>query len=206
MKTRIILFLFSLLTINSLYAQTNDLTEEVKQTIADFAKQRVDQFNDQLTFIAGKKKYSDEVKDKYISQALKNFIGGGKAYRNEETGQMEDAPTMEVSSINRRTGFVSVNQLPTETYLQNLKNLNYTEVTVTSSSAHFITEFKQVSDNEYETVMSYVQIFVGKRDNRIVYKDKTEKHVRVHIKKVDLGNGLIKWNVLLGDIQVKATK
>lgn len=206
MKTRIIIFLIAVFTVNGLYAQTNDLTEEIKQTISDFAKQRVDQFNDQLSFIAGKKKYGDDVKDKYIRQALKNFIGGGNDYRNEETGELIKAPTMEVSSINRRNGFVTVNKLPIKTYLNNLKNLRYSEISVTSSSAHFITEIKQVSENEYETVMSYAQIFVGKRDMRVVYSDETEKHVRIHIKRIDLGDGQVKWNVLLGDIMVKATK
>lgn len=206
MKTRIIVFLLSLFAINSMYAQTNDLTEEVKQTIAEFAKQRVDQFNDQLTFIAGKKSFSDEVKNFYIRQALKNFIGGGEDYLNEKTGEMEDAPTMEVSSINRRIGRVQVKKLPIKKYLNNLKNLSYSKVTVSSSSAHFITEFKQVSENEYETVLSYAQLFVGEKDMRIVYQDETEKHVRVHITKIDLGDGQVKWNVLLGDIKVNATK
>lgn len=90
-------------------------------------------------------------------------------------------------------------------YLNNLRNLRYTEVNVTAGDAFFCSDAKQVGPNKYMATLSYRQYFVGKMDGRIVYNDKTDKTVKVYITKTVI-DGRTRWTVLLGDIKVDATE
>ncbi len=111
---------------------------------------------------------------------------------------------MQVSCI-QRNGKIRVTDKPIQSYLQRLKFLNYTNVTVTAGDAFFCSEARQIGENKYVATLSFRQYFVGKRDGLIVYQDKTDKTVTVYIEK-KLIDGKSMWTILLGDIKVDATE
>ncbi len=213
MKIFRLLFIIAMVfCVNIAYSQTNDLTKEDMDQLLEQTKHKVNEFNGYISFIAQKKRYKtlqeqtevEQSKDEYIKQALRLFIGGGKAYTDND-GNYHLAPVMEVSSIARKTRRVRVTDRPIGVYLNNLKNMRYTEVTVTTGDAFFCSDAKQVGDDQYEVTLSFRQYFVGKTDGKVVYSDKTDKTVKVYIKKKVI-DGRTRWTVLLGDIKVDATE
>ena len=110
---------------------------------------------------------------------------------------------MQVSSI-RRNGQVTVKSKKVSEYLKALKGLNYKNVTITSGDAFFCSEARQIGEGKYVTTLSFRQYFIGERDGRVVYRDKTDKTVTVYIERKNI-DGRAQWTVLLGNIEVKAT-
>lgn len=196
---------------NIAFGQTNDLTQEDMEQLLVQTQLKVNQFNGYISFIAKKEKYSslrqqqeiEKNKDAYIQQALKLFIGGGEDYI-DEYGNHQPAPIMQVSCL-LRNGKTRINDRKIGIYLNNLKNMRYTEVKVTAGDAYFCSEARQIGENKYMTTLSYRQFFVGKIDGRVVYGDKTDKTITVYIEK-KIVDGRSIWTVLLGDIKVDATE
>lgn len=196
---------------NIAFGQTNDLTQEDMEQLLVQTQLKVNQFNGYISFIAKKEKYSslrqqqeiEKNKDAYIRQALKLFIGGGEDYI-DEYGNHQPAPIMQVSCL-LRNGKTRINDRKIGIYLNNLKNMRYTEVKVTAGDAYFCSEARQIGENKYMTTLSYRQFFVGKIDGRVVYGDKTDKTITVYIEK-KIVDGRSIWTVLLGDIKVDATE
>ncbi len=191
--------------------RTNDLSKEEMAAFKERAKLKVDQFNNYISFIS-KKYYPktakeqeeiEESKDAYIEQACELFIGNGRDYYDADTNYCK-APQMETSSINRATNTVKIKSEPVADYLVRMKGLRYNEVYVTASDAYFISEARKVGENQYEATLSYTQTFYGLRDKRIVYRDQTDKTIKVYITRIVI-DGRIRWDVLLGDIKVDAT-
>lgn len=211
MKKLFSIFALLLFTI-PVIGQTSDLSTEDLLMLQERAKQKVDQFNNYISFIAKRKRYSSwseqsedmNNKNAYIKEALKLFIGGGKQSL-DIYGNVIPAPTMEVSSINRRTRKTRISSRPISIYLESMKNLNYKEVNVTASDAYFASEAKQISGNQYKVTLSYCQWFVGRRGDGYVYRDKTDKTVEVYITR-EVVDERVRWTVQLGNIKVDATE
>lgn len=209
---RLLSFIIMLLSVNLAYSQTSDLSKEDMDQLLEQTKHKVNEFNGYVSFIAKKKRYKslqeqnemEQSKTEYIKQALKLFIGGGYAYIDED-GNHQPASVMQVSSISKKTRKTKVTDRDISIYLNNLRNLRYTEVNVTAGDAFFCSDAKQVGPNKYMATLSYRQYFVGKMDGRIVYNDKTDKTVKVYITKTVI-DGRTRWTVLLGDIKVDATE
>lgn len=193
-------------------AQNTRNSEEVKEVVKEYAAAKVNEFNGYLSYIATKsnpktlkeQREISAVKDSCIADALKLFIGNGKASK-DIFGNVIPAPRMQVSA-KRRNGSIRINTLSVYKYLNNLKNMSYTKVDIKSSKAVYISDLRQIAENKYETVFSFAQIFVGSRDGIVVYKDETKKSVKVYITATDYGNNRIIYDVLLGDISVDATE
>lgn len=205
--TFVAMFLYA----NIVLGQTNDLTKEDMEQLLVQTQLKVNQFNGYISFIAKKEKYTsqrqqqeiEKNKDAYIQQALKLFIGDGEDYV-DEYGNHQPAPIMQVSCL-LRNGKTRINDRKIGVYLNNLKNMRYTEVQVTAGDAYFCSEARQIGENKYMTTLSYRQFFVGKMDGRVVYGDKTDKTITVYIEK-KIVDGRSIWTVLLGDIKVDATE
>ena len=185
-------------------AQTSDLTKEVEETLKQQARVKVDELTNHISFIMQKSGYGDEIKDFHIQAALNLFLGKGKTY-SDKYGNIQPAPRMQVSSINRSTGAVNVRDFPVATYLSNLKYLSYDQVEITNSKSTFITNLQKVGEDEYEAVLSWVQIFIGKKGDMVIYKDKTKKNIVVRMQKKSYG-GIVRWDVLLGDTTAAVTE
>lgn len=199
-----IISLFAILFCICSAAQTNDLTKEVEETLKQQARIKVDELTNHISFIMQKSGYDNEIKDYHITAALNLFLGKGKPYE-DKYGNSQPAPRMQVSSINRVTGSVSTRDYPVSTYLSNLKYLNYDQIEITNSKSTFINNLHKVSEDEYEAVLSWVQIFIGKRNDMVIYKDKTKKNIVVRMQKKNYG-GIDRWNVLLGDTTAAVTE
>lgn len=185
-------------------AQTSDLTKDVEETLKQQAKVKVDELTNHISFIMQKSGYDDEIKDFHIQAALNLFMGKGKSY-SDKYGNVQPAPRMQVSSINRTTGVVSIRDFPVSTYLSNLKYLSYDQVEITNSKSTFIDNLHKVGEDEYEAVLSWVQIFIGKKGDMVIYKDKTKKNIVVRMQKKNYG-GIVRWDVLLGDTTAAVTE
>lgn len=212
MKIRIALILLAwVFSFNHTFAQTSDLSESDMEALKEQAKNKVDQFNDYISYIASKRKYKNAAeqaedsknKDAHIEEACKLFIGGGRQSK-DNYGNVIPAPQME-TSIKRRNGTIYIRTRPIPDYLREMKNKNYTELIVKSSDAHFTSEAKKVGDNEYEMTLSYAQIYIGKRGEVEVYVDKTQKTIKVYVKRYVI-DGRTKWQVLLGSVKVDCTE
>ena len=140
----------------------------------------------------------------YAKAALDLFLGKGKAWK-DAFGNEKPAPQMSVSSLNPKTNQVNVQTYAVALYMHNLQYLNYTNVRVENSKASFISSIKKIGTNEYETTLTYVQIFVGERDGFVVYRDKTTKTIKVILRRIG-DEQYSRWDVLLGDISVSATE
>lgn len=192
-------------------AQTNDLTKEDMEQLLKQTQLKVNQFNGYVSFIAKKTKYKtakqqtevERTKNAYIKEALKLFIGGGKAY-TDEYGNRHPAPIMQVSRI-QRNGSVDITDRHIEEYLTRLKTLNYTYVKVTAGDAYFCSEARQVGESRYVATLSFRQFFVGKLGEVSIIRDQTDKTVTVYIERTTV-EGKTFWTILLGDIKVEATQ
>lgn len=202
MKRYFLLILLTMMSFGICWAQS-EIDSNAREQVKQYAMQRVNEFNGDLSFISSKK-YENSVKDFYIREALRLFIGRGEASRDLD-GNMIPAPVMEVSSINRRTHAKRVRSRLLKTYLNALKDLRYDEVKVTSSSAVFMSTLQKVGTGRYEAVLTYAQVFVAKNDGITVYRDVTKKSIRVHIRVVENGEQK-RYDVLLGDVKVNATE
>ena len=212
---RIVVYLLLAIVAFSVNAQIPEgLTKETVEEVNVQAKLKVDEFNDHLSFIASKKNKQGEVipskaKDAHVTEALKLFLGQGESYY-DQYGNLKPAPTMEVSSINRKTKEERRSKSPIKTYLNRMKEISYSEVKVTASNACFVSDWKKVDDDTYEAVMTYVQIFEGKRVNKynetyVAYIDVTKKTITLTLKRKQYGD-IVRWQIFLGDISVKATE
>lgn len=212
MKKKVLLSVIAIILCSChVFGQTNDLTKEDMDQLLLQTQLKVNQFNGYISFISKRERYSsmeqqqevERNKDAYIKEALKLFIGGGKAFVDEH-GNQQPAPIMQVSRV-LRNGKVRINEKEIGIYLNNLKHLGYSEVQVTAGDAYFCSEARQVGENKYMTTLSFRQFFVGKQDGRVVYRDKTDKTITVYIEKKVI-DGHTTWTVLLGDIKVDATE
>ena len=185
-------------------AQTSDLTKEVEETLKQQARVKVDELTNHISFIMQKSGYDDSIKDYHIQAALNLFLGKGKSY-SDKYGNVQPAPRMQVSSLNASTGEVTFRDYPIATYLSNLKYLSYDQVEITNSKSTFINDLHKVGNDEYEAVLSWVQIFIGKRGDMVIYKDTTKKNIVVRMQKKNYG-GIVRWDVLLGDTTAAVTE
>ena len=193
-------------------AQTyNDLSEQ----IADAAKQQVAQFTDCLSFIVDKKQ-TEENRNVFREDALKLFIGQGKAYYDnvlDKDGNVIDKRphkpvTMEVTSLrNPKPRKKTVAE-----YLSNLVNLankkTYRSVSIMSTQWHDmkVSQVRKIAEDQYVCDVYFEQIFESRGlENKLIYTDKTTKRVTVFItiSHTDYGDEYV---ILLGDIKATETK
>lgn len=196
--------LFALLFLQPAIAQTNDLTATEKETLKRAAQIKVDELTNHISFIMRKSEYPDDVKNRHIKAALNLFMGKGKEYQ-DIYGNTKPAPQMEVSSIDRSSGRVSKQSYPVSLYLQNIKHLNYDSIEVTSSKSSFYGDIHKISENEYEAVLTFVQIFKGRMGDVDVYVDRTQKAVKVRMTRIPYEDSS-RWEILLGDTTVMVTE
>lgn len=204
MKKILILLIAVLTGIFSAAAQANGLTKEIENTLKEQAMIKVNELTDHISFLIKKSGYDNNVKDYHLKAALGLFIGSGKGY-TDKWGNQQRAAQMQVSRINRATSEVSIKEYPVSTYLSNLKYLDYDEVIITNSNSTCIGDLYRTGEDEYEAVLSWVQIFIGKRGDITVYKDKTKKDIVVKMQRKDY-DGIVRWSVLLGDTTAAVTE
>lgn len=91
-------------------------------------------------------------------------------------------------------------------YFTGLINLRYSKVDIQSTKVQDIkvSELQKIDDNKYVCTAYFEQIFIGYRDGRPIYKDRTRKKVKVYI----LAEETIdrpEFVVMLGDVTALET-
>lgn len=201
---KIITLFFLLFTIASTAkAQVNDLSESDIQAFKDRVGEVIDMFQNNLSILGGKQ-YSMKVKSIYKKSALKLFIGEGEPYTDPD-GQKREGVSMQVSSI--KNDKEVKNRISLKQYLNNLIKLPYASVKLTKADTYRISNIYKVGDH-YEATATIFQRFEGYvgGDNKKVYRDVTQKNIKVYVIPENdyvLGQH---WSVRLGDIEVVETQ
>ena len=182
-------------------AQTNDLTQEQKESFIMRCEETIEAFQYGLEII-GDKSQEKAVKEHYKKNILSFFMGNGLPYRDTE-GREHPAVKMEVSTVRYNNEIGKRTLLLTE-YLRNLENLNYVEVRITKAQTCVISDFYKVG-NHYEGTVSIFQYFTGKTKEGYMYRDKTQKDIKVYLTKAIGGQLGEFWDLKLGDINVVET-
>jgi len=198
-KLKYIICMMSLLLGASAFAQDIVGMEEMSELAKQRAQQNVAQMNDNISFMADKSKDVDTRKY-YKKQALKLFIENGEPY--EEEGIQNDGVKMEITSTLRK----KPRKRLMKDYFTGLINLRYSKVDIQSTKVQDIkvSELQKIDDNKYVCTAYFEQIFIGYRDGRPIYKDRTRKKVKVYI----LAEETIdrpEFVVMLGDVTALET-
>lgn len=184
-------------------AQVSDLSESDIQAFKDRVGEVIDMFQNNLSILGGKQ-YSMKVKSIYKKSALKLFIGEGEPYTDPD-GQKREGVNMQVSSI--KNDKEVKNRISLKQYLNNLIKLPYASVKLTKADTYRISNIYKVGDH-YEATATIFQRFEGYvgGDNKKVYRDVTQKNIKVYVIPENdyvLGQH---WSVRLGDIEVVETQ
>ena len=189
---RFFLPLFLLLIAFSASAQSES---QMNQLMKERGAQMVAQMNDNISFMADKDKPID-TRRYYKKQALKLFNGEGGPF--EENGVMNTGVKMETTSKYRKK---PVSKLMRD-YFDGLINLRYSKVDIQSTKVNEIkvSDLQKIGDNQYVCTAYFEQVFVGYRDGRPVYKDRTKKKVKIYITAEETLDGT-EFIVKLGDVK-----
>lgn len=198
-KIRLFYALLAMLMALPMSAQTDSQKEEMLKTRA---KEKVGQFCDYVSFIASKKK-NLKTRLYYVDKAKNLFLNRGKALFDEDGSMVRDSVIMQVTSLKAK----NPRNVYLNKYLPNLARLKYPEVEVTSTDVAEmkVSNLHKIGDGLYTCTVYFYQYFVGKADNRVVYKDKTNKRVQCYIIEEETEDGL-EYVVLLGDIYAGTTE
>lgn len=202
MKKKVLLFIMMCMAISS-FSQTHDLTQEELAAFKVQCQERIDAFQLGLEIIADKSQDAS-VKQHYINTLPDMFMGAGEPW-TDAAGQRHSAVKMQVAVI-RYNQTIDTHDVPLKTYLSNLRNLKWASVKITKAKTCRISNFYKTSENMYEATATFFQYFEGKSGEGHIYKDFTQKEVRVYISKVEDGQLGIYWDLKFGDINVSEIK
>lgn len=202
MKKQILLLIMVCFVAKSL-AQTHDLTPEELDAFKVQCQERIDAFQMGLEIIADKQQDAN-IKQHYINTLPDMFMGSGEPW-TDVAGQRHPAVKMQIAVI-RYNQTIETRDVPLKTYLTNLRNLRWTSVKITKAKTCRISNFYKTSDNMYEATATFFQYFEGANGEVSVYKDFTQKEVKVYIAKVEDGQLGTYWDLKFGDINVSEIK
>lgn len=185
------------------FAQTHDLTPEELEAFKVQCQERIDAFQLGIEIIADKKQEAS-VKQHYINTLPDMFMGAGNPW-TDAAGQNHPAVKMQVAVI-RYNQTIDTYDKPLKKYLSDLRNLNWTSVKITKAKTCRISNFYKISENQYEATATFFQYFEGESGEKRIYKDFTQKEVKVYISKVEDGQLGTYWDLKFGDINVSEIK
>lgn len=202
MNTRLLLLFLLSIAITG-HAQTNDLTPEELEAFKIQCQERIDAFQMGLEIIADKKQEAS-VRQHYINTLPDMFMGSGNEWTDVD-GQRHHAVKMQVSVV-RYNQTIDTHDVPLKQYLRNLQSLKWTSVKITKAKTCLISNFYKRNDNLYEATATFFQYYEAQSGEAIVYKDFTQKEVKVYISRVEDGQLGTYWDMKFGDINVSEIK
>lgn len=213
MKFIVKLFLLGILFVGIVeptQAQTNiELSEEEKDQLIKRIEDKLEDFLVYLGELASKT-LPNEIREYAYEQNLSLFIGKCEPYKVVDLysgrEQWKKAVQMQTSSVNNS----NINSQSMKDYFNKLKNnRSYTDIIIEQSGAVRVDNLRQVGPGKLEGVAHYFQIFAGYRDKRLIYKDRTEKSVKVYVdsNSYDTSEGpQLTYDIKLGDMKVRSTE
>ncbi len=170
--------ILSLLLLTLIWTSNANAQEEENQALIQRrAAEMVSQLGDYLNYMADKGK-SYKTRQYYRKKALNLFIGKGNSY--EIGGRQFPAVSMQTTSVNTK----AVRTTPMSTYFNNLINLKYGNVSLTTTEVGKIkvSDLKKVDNDTYMCTCYIEQVFKGySKDGRPIYADITRKSVMCYI-------------------------
>jgi hypothetical protein len=159
-----------------------------------------------------------DFKDKALrkTKALSNYISTIADKSKDETQRnkaidlavklfMSENNLVEVSSLKRKES----KPYKIRAYLDKLKMLPYTKITIEWFDIFYASNFVQRPDGRYEAIATIYQRFTGVLNEGGNYMDITKKNIQIVIEPKEILTGDIKehvWEIFLGDIKVEETK
>ena len=104
----------------------------------------------------------------------------------------------------RYNNVIDKRTLTLKQYLENLESLRYVKVEIKKAQTCVISNLYKVGDR-YEGTVSIFQYFTGERADGHIYRDRTQKDIKVYVSKVNDGVLGEFWDLKLGDINVVET-
>ena len=191
------IILLFLLTQVSVYAQSSDSTSILDETVLSPSEQENYQTETRLLV---------EDLGKYISIIGDKSVENWKSMRAIDLAVnlfVTDTQKVEVSSKGK--GVVRRSKI--RMYLDELRLLQYNQVSIEWAEIGRISDFRESSDGTYRAIVTILQRFKGYRDGKMIYEDTTRKNIEIVLKQqVIEGIGTEKkWVIKLGDINVVET-
>lgn len=196
-KLLFISLLFSSVTF--VFAQTHDLSEDELDAFKAQCQERIEAFQMGLEIIADKNQ-DNSVRQHYINTLPEMFMGEGKPWK-DVNGQKHPAVKMQVSVI-KSNQTIATRDVPLLEYLRNLRNLTWTSVKITKAKTCLISNFYKRNENLYEATATFFQYYEAKSGEAVVYKDFTQKDVKIYISRIEDGQLGSYWDMKFGDINV----
>lgn len=193
--------LLMLLYAMCIQAQTNDLTQEQIESFKARCEETIEAFQYGLEII-GDKSQDKAVKQHYKKNILSFFMGNGMPYTDID-GRTYPAVKMEISTL-RYSNVINKRSVKLTEYLESLENLKYVEVKIQKAQTCVISNLYKVGDR-YQGTVSIFQYFTGRTKDNIIYRDRTQKDIKVYVTKVTDGNLGEFWDLKLGDVNVVET-
>ena len=185
------------------WSQTHNLTQDELDAFKIQCQERLDAFQMGLEIIADKQQ-DEEIKQHYINTLPEMFMGNGNEW-SDASGQRHAAVKMQISVI-KQSGNAETHDVPLKQYLNRLKNLKWTSVKITKAKTCLISNFYMINDNLYEATATFFQYFEGNGREGLIYKDFTQKEVKVYLSRVVDGQLGTYWDLKFGDINVSEIK
>lgn len=198
MMKKLIAIIFCCLAL-PLYAQTNDLTDDEINAFKVQCLERIDAFQMGLEIIADKQQ-DITVRNHYISTLPEMFMGDGNPW-TDLNGQHHSAPKMQVAVI-RYNKVIETRESPIKEYLNHLKQLKWKSIKIKKAQTCRISNFYKVSNQRYEATATFFQYFEGSNGEGQVYRDKTQKEVKIYLTRVEDGQLGTYWDLRFGDVNV----
>ncbi|MBQ6063476.1 MAG: hypothetical protein IJK87_07570 [Prevotella sp.] len=211
LKYFISLLVLCIITTNVQAQNESELTESQKREFRLRVKQKVEEFQNGLKKIVNNE-LSRKARTEHVANTLQLFIGEGEkySYYDEELDRRieSNGVKMQTSSVNQeRTQSQLLKKYIYKLYDPSTgkSSLPYTKIQIDSASAVRVDNIYKVGDH-YECVAYFAQKFIGYRDGKVWYSDKTGKKIRCFIRKIDLPTGEALFEAKLGDIYVLYTE
>ena len=208
-NSRICAFIFMFLFVSvSAFSQKMQLSKEQEESIKQRCDVMIRDYQQYLSIIGGKGKPKG-VRQHYVKQAYKLFLGNCDPYVNEKSKEspkeIMPAVQMEVSSIKSKNVVTKTQKV----YLNRLMALPYDSVVIKRAQTHKLSDLERVDDH-WEATATYYQVFQGFDENGIVIYggtqgELTEKSVGIRVDPAYDGVVGMYFEIKLGDISVVQT-
>jgi len=194
------LYRIALAFVLSAFATVSFAQQDVEEMIRFRAAEKVKQMCDYIEFMANPEN-GTEVRTKYKDKAVRLFIAKCEPY--EEDGIQKKGVEMEITSTYR----TKPRRRLMKDYFTGLMNMRYSKVEIKSSDIHDIqvSKLRQIDENTFVCTVVFVQVFVGYRDGKPVYSDRTKKSVKCYVLREETMDGE-EYIVMLGDTKALDTK
>lgn len=194
------LYRIVLVFVFSAFASISFAQQDIEEMIHIRVPEKVAQLLDDIEIIANPEN-SKDVRTKFKGKAVRLFIANCEPY--EEEGIQKKGVEMEITSIYR----TKPRRRLMKDYFTGLMNLRYSKVEIKSSKIHDIqvSELRQIDENTFVCTAVFVQVFVGFKDGKPVYTDRTKKSVKCYVYREDTMDGY-EYIVKLGDTKALETK